>query len=140
MTNTSWLHTAQERCAAATQLPWASRGVYIFSPKAKAMVCELSEPYHSRFIEHVPLELGSKDAPQAYANGDFIAHARIDLPLALELLRQAAEALKELELMHKTFVRNEQRCQRCGHGTSPGNHGDNCPFAVLDRIRKGDSE
>ena len=126
MPESNWLRDAQERCRAATKGPWKhwqvtdSNGVWLW---------------------HKVARLAGVIQPTLEADAVFIAHSRTDLPRALRLLAQAAEALEIAEaaaiVIHR--ANDVPYCQRCGRPAEEL-HGKECIFAVLDRIRKGGDE
>ncbi len=75
---------AKKRCEAATLGPWVAEGGSILT-SAK-----------------VPLAL-----TMSYANARFAAHARTDLPAALEALEEAQGALKVIGDMHRSDGPNQ---------------------------------
>ena len=73
--------------------PWEQAGSVIFAPDAKAMVCELSEPHGSQYVEHKAVDLGSKDWQLAMATGQLIVAA----PDLLEACERAATLLAQCQ-------------------------------------------
>ncbi len=60
--------------AETTPGPWTHSGRKVYAPGENGgNVCEVSEPRGSDYVEHVPVELGSKDREEAYANARLIA-------------------------------------------------------------------
>lgn len=124
MTDTSnWLQAARERCEAATKGPWTADH---YGNDECVVVSEATG---------LPWDTISYATE---ANGNFIAHARTDLPLALDLLTQAAKALEAVE-----WVRDEtwEVCPWCGALRGLGDkpyHDDDClREVILSRIRTG---
>lgn len=70
--------------------PWKSEGRLVYRPGDNgSMICELSEPRATTYVAHRALEIDSKDADEAYANGRLIAASPA-------LLKAAEEALSVL--------------------------------------------
>lgn len=66
---------------------WESLGWLVFAKgDPGAMVCEMSEPQGSRFIEHHPPSLGSKDRDEIAANMALILDAKNLLDICRELV------------------------------------------------------
>lgn len=97
--NTTWLDEAEARCAAATKGPWE----FIPGTDKNGDSCDLlmaeipsaapadEDPEYAQVL--FGNELGEQ---QLSANWDFAAHARTDLPRALDALREAEKALEEI--------------------------------------------
>ncbi len=79
--------------AETTPGPWTHSGRMVYAPGENGgNVCEVSEPRGSDYVEHVPVELGSKDREEAYANARLIAAAPDLLESARVLLNACYEA------------------------------------------------
>ena len=88
---------AKERCEAATPEPWTAELDYIsaFIPgkRPNGEIIGRLEPSIS--------DLFSRE--QKYANATFAAHARSDLPAALEVLEEAREEARKLRHWARDF-------------------------------------
>jgi len=119
MTDTSWLHAARERCEAATEGPWKFWDISIDT----SIGCKVTR-------------LPGAILPTVKDDAKFIAHARTDLPLALDLLAQAAEVLAAVEW----GASNEYGtyCPSCHNYYMEEDHAGDCQLAaILSRIRAG---
>jgi hypothetical protein len=115
MTDTSWLQAAKERAEAATEgLKFVEWGFYC------PWCGKLSDSN-----EHLP-DCGRDVLLEA---------ARTDLPLALRLLAQAAEALARLE---EDYIKASPSLARFCLWCEKDGHDVTCPFDILSRIRAGD--
>ena len=78
------IQAAKKRCEAATEGPWEfANGFYGWDMGIFPVGCK------DRLNEAVVANNGHSNGDLNQANGDFIAHARSDLPAALEALEEA---------------------------------------------------
>lgn len=109
------LHEVEQRCERATEGPWAWEStaeksnefvVGLAIDKDNKPICgeiphgfdEENDCYMDEEIIRRS-EIGANEAGQAnFADADFIAHARTDLPEAIRLLREAREIIDCLSL------------------------------------------
>jgi len=119
-----------ERLAKATPGEWERQATHIYAPgPTGANVCSIGEPRASKYVGYTPLELGSEDGEEAWANADFIAHAPADiawllsevtrlessLTQARELMEEAADAVHDGALEPRS---NGWVCSDCGASSS----------------------
>lgn len=104
MSESDWRKEARARCEAATKGPWFNRqGGYNKTGIPKIY----SDPEKDSYVAH------------ATSNGDFIAHARTDLPRALDLLDELEAWLRATKCntcVHTEYIDPdaEKNCQDCG--------------------------
>jgi len=108
---------AKKRCEAATEGPWQAVGFdglkeganyHDFSIVASQIGDE------DIFITNIgpffcPVEVSKEQAADEWATGDFIAHARTDLPAALEGLEEAQGKLDAVEEFARTGCADIER-------------------------------
>ena len=100
--------------------PWDEKGGIVYSPGARGVVCQLSEPYAIDYVEHWPLSLGSPARDEIAANAALIAAA----PDLLALV----ETVEWVDLRADT-------CPWCGEWKIHG-HASGCPRQrALERAR-----
>lgn len=97
----------------ATPGPWTHRSTFVFyNVPGGANVCAISEPRSTKSVQYTPVELGSADAEEVWANGDLIAlaptMARALLSLASTLPERVAEA-KDAERKRCMAIANQYR-------------------------------
>ncbi len=100
------IQAARERCEAATEGPWLRHQWGTKSQVVEAKVNTETAPG----IKMVGQRILAREMLKA--NAEFVAHARSDLPAALEALEEAQGKLEVLKVV-------KTRCQNVG-GLSPG--------------------
>ncbi|RPJ40065.1 MAG: hypothetical protein EHM35_00215 [Planctomycetaceae bacterium] len=81
---------------------WEQQGNVIFSPSAQCVVCQLSEPRPSRYVEHRAVDIGSPGWKEAMERGAAIAR----LP---ELLATVARLNAEVERLRAEVAEYKRR-------------------------------
>jgi hypothetical protein len=116
--NEDELAAIESRCAAATPGPWKRHASMIWAAgENTATLLQLSEPRASRYVEHVPLQLGSKDLDEQARNGDFITAAREDVPALVAEVRRLQALVCIAHLCVACGWRltlSETACPHCG--------------------------
>ncbi len=139
---------AKKRCEAAAKGPWRKLNQGRRDKPESWVVSGVYTAPQGKLIAVNPLHQGNDLSPREHqANAEFIAHARTDLPAALEALEAAAalmeEALGKLEAVEEMVGEQSRdgKCLRCG---APIEHHDEmspaCWVKRLDRILRGSKE
>ena len=118
---------ARSRCDAATEGPWRMNDYYHCVQTQSNAVKLASVVRFGNVGERLPLD-NYFDAPRDHpeiANATFIAHAREDLPAALDLLDRCLDALEQA-----TFGRYDGTCIECGE-RGLALHADDCELHAL---------
>ena len=86
---------ARERCKAASEGPWVNaHGEFVSQADTFIAICRVNRPVLEDIVAGKSV-LAPRGAEQA--NKDFIAHARTDLPAALEALEEAQGKLEAVQ-------------------------------------------
>ena len=99
-----------QKQAQPTAGPWTHEGRLVWSPDG--MICEISEPRASRFVQHFSVAAGSPDFREAMANGKLIAAAQ-------DLLAACKDAL----ICNDQEVGHHEQCGWCEQAIG---HSSNC--------------
>lgn len=101
-----WLDEVEKRCEAATDGPW--RSDFVGEPVA---VC--ADFVRKEYPDLVPvavlpeMDVELREGLDWIANIKFIAHARIDLPRALRIIRTMKAALEKIQLGEGPFSNDQ---------------------------------
>jgi len=96
---------------------WEQHGYLIFSP-GEGVVCQLSEPRGSRFVEHVPVSYRTtEDRDEILANGNLIVAAPALLAAARVALRDLRSHMPQPgSPRHEIIVALEAAIAKAEHG------------------------